>query len=360
MNPSTEARRQRAAQTLADPRWAAVLARDSSVDEHFWYSVRTTGVYCRPSCGARTPRPENVDFHASRESARDAGFRACKRCRPEQAPSALRQVELIAEACRLLQALDPAPDLAALAGRLGLSPWHLHRLFKTHTGVTPRAYVAALRAGKFREGLSRGDKVIDAAYEAGFGSSRAVYEQGTALLGMSPRRYRSGGSDMTLHFAISPCALGQVLVAASERGICAILLGDAPGPLEDELRSRFPAARLELADTGFSDTVARVVALIDEPSGGFALPLDVRGTAFQQRVWEALRRIPSGSTTTYSELAKLLGSPKAVRAVASACAANPVAVAIPCHRVVRRDGALAGYRWGLERKKALLALEGGS
>jgi len=165
---------------------------------------------------------------------------------------------------------------------------------------------------------------------------------------------------MTLHFAISPCALGQVLVAASERGICAILLGDAPGPLEDELRSRFPAARLELADTGFSDTVARVVALIDEPSGGFALPLDVRGTAFQQRVWEALRRIPSGSTTTYSELAKLLGSPKAVRAVASACAANPVAVAIPCHRVVRRDGALAGYRWGLERKKALLALEGGS
>ena len=357
MNQTAETGRLRAARTLADPRWAALVGRQRAADGSFWYSVRTTGVYCRPSCGARTPRPENVDFHESRQSAEDAGFRPCKRCRPDQPPLTDRQSSTVAQACRLLQTLDATTSLAELSARFKLSPWHFQRMFKAQTGLTPRAYAAALRAGKFRESLNRGDKVIDAVYEAGFGSSRAVYEQGAALLGMSPRRYRAGGTDMTLHFAVSPCSLGQVLVAASDQGVCAILLGDAPGPLEDELRSRFPAAQLERADAGFSDTVALVVSLIDDPSAGFTLPLDVRGTAFQQRVWEALRRIPSGATTTYSELANLLGAPKAVRAVASACAANPVAVAIPCHRVVRRDGALAGYRWGLARKEALLARE---
>lgn len=348
---------ERAARTFADPRWADVLARDPAADGLFWYSVRTTGVYCRPSCAARTPRPENVDFHSSQEAAQEAGFRACKRCKPDQSPDAERQAALIAAACRVLHTEEPTPALAELAARLQLSPGHLHRLFKAQTGLSPRAYALALRAGKFRDGLRRGDKVIDAAYDAGFGSSRAVYEQGAAMLGMSPRRYRAGGTDMTLHFAVAPCSLGLVLVAASERGVCAILLGDASGPLEEELRARFPAAELVPADAGFTGTVGQVVTLMDRPSADFALPLDVRGTAFQQRVWTALRRIPHGTTTTYSALANQLGMPKAVRAVASACAANPVAVAIPCHRVVRQDGALAGYRWGLERKKALLARE---
>ncbi|MEN9728415.1 MAG: hypothetical protein RL434_2781 [Pseudomonadota bacterium] len=357
MNPTAETGRHRAARTLADPRWAALLAREHTADGHFWYSVRTTGVYCRPSCGARTPRPENVDFHESRQSAEDAGFRPCKRCRPEQASLTDRQSGTVARACRLLQTLEPAPSLAALAALLNLSPWHFHRMFKAQTGLTPHAYAAALRAGRFRERLQEGRKVIEAVYEAGFGSTRAAYEQGPVLLGMSPRRYRAGGTDMKLRYATVACSLGQALVAASDLGVCAILLGDAPAPLEDELRARFPTARLERADAGFAETLTQVVAVIDRPERGFALPLDIRGTAFQQRVWDALRRIPCGATTTYSELATLLGMPKAVRAVASACAANPVAVVVPCHRVVRRDGALAGYRWGLARKKALLSRE---
>ncbi len=349
----------KAALTLADPRWAALLARDRSADGRFFYSVRTTGVYCRPSCAARTPRPENVAFHLSTADAERAGFRPCKRCRPNQPSLAERQAELVAGLCRLIEHAETAPGLDELARHAGLSRWHLQRVFKAVTGVTPKAYAAAHRARRLRTALNDGASVTEAIYGAGYGSSSRFYENADAVLGMAPTHYRAGGEDCLIRFAIGQCSLGAILVAASERGVCTILLGDDPGALACELQDRFSRAELVGGDAGFEHLVARVVGFVEAPRLGLDLPLDVRGTAFQQRVWQALREIPAGRTMSYTEVAEHIGAPRAVRAVASACAANTLAVAIPCHRVIRLDGGLSGYRWGVERKRSLLEREAG-
>ena len=345
----------RAATTTGDPRWAAVVARDPAADGRFFYSVKTTGVYCRPSCASRTARPENVEFHATTEAAEHAGFRPCKRCKPDH--PAGEQAARVAELCRLIERTEQMPSLATLAQHAGLSPWHLHRVFKAVTGLTPRAYAAAHRAQRVKAGLRKGFTVTEAIYGAGYNSSARFYEQSNAVLGMTPTRYRAGGADIAIRFAIGQCMLGAILVAASARGICAIMLGDDADALIRELQDRFPRAELVGGDAGFERWVAQVVGFVEQPRLGLDLPLDVRGTAFQQRVWQALQKIPAGTTASYTEIAQRIGAPKSVRAVAGACAANTLAVAIPCHRVVRTDGGLSGYRWGVARKRALLDRE---
>ena len=346
-----------AARTRKDPRWTAVVARDSRADGKFFYAVRTTGVYCRPSCGSRRARPENLQFYATTADAERAGFRPCKRCKPDQ-PSLDRQhAAKVAKICRLIENAEEPPSLAELAGKAGLSAYHFHRIFKAVTGVTPRAYAAAHRAKRMRSELGRGATVTEAIYGAGYGSNGRFYETADAVLGMTPSNYRAGGANTEIRFALGECSLGSILVARSERGICAILLGDDPAALARDLQDRFPRARLIGGDREFERLVAKVVGFVEAPALGLDLPLDVRGTAFQQRVWQALRKIPAGATASYTEIAKRIGAPKSVRAVAQACAANALAVAIPCHRVVRNDGALSGYRWGVERKRALLRRE---
>lgn len=342
-----------------DARWAAVLRRDPAADGAFLYAVATTGVYCRPSCAARPARRENVTFHATRTAAERAGFRPCKRCRPDLPPRAEREAALVAAACRTIEAAEEQPLLDALAGQAGLSPFHFHRLFRRVTGVTPKAYAAAHRARRVTDGLRSGASVTEALYGAGFGSSGRFYEAADGMLGMLPSAYRAGGKGEAIRYALGQAELGTVLVAATARGICAILLGDDPAALADDLCTRFPQARLQPADEGFGAWVDAVVALVDAPGEGgrFALPLDIQGTLFQRRVWEALRAIPAGSTVSYGELADRLGAPGAARAVAAACAANKLAVAVPCHRVVASGGSLSGYRWGVDRKRALLGKE---
>jgi AraC family transcriptional regulator of adaptative response/methylated-DNA-[protein]-cysteine methyltransferase len=346
-----------AARTLRDPRWARVVERDAGADGQFFYSVRTTGVYCRPSCASRRARPENVAFHATRADAEKAGFRPCKRCRPDEPSLAERHAATVTQACRMIEASDELPTLAALARPSGLSAFHFHRVFKAVTGVTPRQYAAAQRASRVQGELRRGKAVTAAMYDAGYGSSGRFYEQSPDVLGITPSAYRAGGVDATIRFAVGECSLGSILVAKSERGVCAILLGDDPDALVRDLQDRFPKATLVGGDAQFERLVARVVAFIERPGKGLDLPLDVRGTAFQQRVWQALRGIPAGGTATYAEIARRIGAPESTRAVAQACAANPLAVAIPCHRVVRSDGGLSGYRWGVERKRTLLQRE---
>ncbi len=346
-----------AAATTGDPRWAAVVARDPAADGSFFYSVGTTGVYCRPSCAARTPRPENVAFHATAADAEQAGFRPCRRCRPDLPPLAERQAALVAGLCRLIEQSAQIPSLGELAAHAGLSACHLHRVFKVVTGLTPRAYAAAWRARRVHAGLAGPAPVTAAIYDAGYNAGSRFYAESDRILGMTPTRYRAGGSGMAIRFAVGQCSLGAILVAASERGVCAILLGDDPGMLVRDLEDRFPRAELLGGDAGFEQLVATVVGFVEAPGRGLALPLDVRGTAFQQRVWQALREIPAGATASYAEIARRIGAPQAVRAVAGACAANALAVAIPCHRVVRSDGGLAGYRWGIERKRVLLERE---
>jgi AraC family transcriptional regulator of adaptative response/methylated-DNA-[protein]-cysteine methyltransferase len=340
-----------------DSRWTAVIARDPKADGTFFYSVKTTGVYCRPSCAARRARPENVAFHATREAAERAGFRPCQRCKPDQAPLALQHAELVANICRRIESADTIPTLAALAREAGLSAYHFHRLFKAVTGVTPRAYAVAQRAQRVRRELKRSETVTEAIFDAGFNSGGRFYASSAALLGMTPTDYRAGGARAEIRFAVGECSLGSILVAASTKGVCAIMLGDDPDELARELQDRFARATLIGADRDFEHLVAKIVGFVEAPAVGLDLPLDVRGTAFQQRVWQALRKIPLGATASYRDIAQRIGSPKSVRAVAQACAANAIAVAIPCHRVVRTDGALSGYRWGVERKRALLARE---
>jgi AraC family transcriptional regulator, regulatory protein of adaptative response / methylated-DNA-[protein]-cysteine methyltransferase len=340
-----------------DPRWAALAARSVAADGTFFYSVRTTGVYCRPSCGARLPRPENVRFHATREEAELAGFRPCKRCRPDRASLAEQHAATVTEICRLIETSSRVPALEALAARAGMSPFHFHRVFKAVTGLTPRAYAAAHRGERVRRELGKAPTVTAAIYDSGYSSNGRFYGESEQMLGMTPTEYRAGGTKAEIRFAVGECSLGSILVARSERGVCAIFLGDDPDALTRELQDRFPRASLIGGDAAFEDVVAKVVGLIEAPGTGVDLPLDVRGTAFQQRVWRALREIPAGSTASYREIARRIGAPRAVRAVAHACAVNPVAVAIPCHRVVRSDGRLAGYCWGVERKRELLERE---
>ena len=340
-----------------DEKWQAVLNRDSSADEQFYYSVRTTGVYCRPSCAARVARRENVRFHGTTAEAERAGFRPCKRCKPKEAPLRERQAAAVAEACRRIENSAEPPSLENLAKVVGLSRFHLHRLFREVTGVTPKAYAAAHRAGRVRKELTRSATVTEAIYAAGFNSNGRFYAESSKILGMTPRVFREGAPATAIRFALSECSLGSILVAASAKGICAILMGDDPDLLLRELQDRFPKAALAPGDAAFETCVAKVVAFVDNPRTGLDLPLDIRGTAFQQRVWQAMCEVPLGSTASYTEIAERIGAPKSVRAVAQACAANAIAVAIPCHRIIRSDGGISGYRWGVERKRALLKRE---
>jgi AraC family transcriptional regulator of adaptative response/methylated-DNA-[protein]-cysteine methyltransferase len=345
--------------TERDPRWACVVARDAAADGSFVYSVATTGVYCKPSCASRRARPENVRFHADAAAARAAGFRACKRCRPDGGSLVEEQAALVASACRRIEAAETPPALEDLAREAGLSPFHFHRVFKRIAGVTPKDYAAAQRARRVRAALPAAARVTDALYDAGYGSNGRFYEDSARVLGMTPRSYRAGGERQRIRFALAQCTLGTLLVAASERGVCTIALGDDPETLLRELQDRFPRAELAGGERDFDAIVARVAALVEEPARGFDLPLDIRGTAFQQRVWKALQQIPAGDTASYAEIARRIGAPRSVRAVAQACGANALAIAVPCHRVVRTDGALSGYRWGVERKRALLERESG-
>ena len=343
--------------TSNEERWAAVVRRDPAADEQFYYSVVTTGVFCRPSCPSRLARRENVRFHATCADAERAGFRPCKRCKPGKPPLAKQYASMVAETCRLIEAADTPPDLAALARAGGMSRYHFHRIFKVITGVTPKAYAVAHRAKRIRQTLAGSGTVTEAIYDAGFNSNGRFYAASAHMLGMTPTVFRAGGAHAVIRFAVGECSLGAVLVAATDKGVCAILLGDDADVLVRDLQDRFPHADLIGGDGEFERMIAQVVGFIEAPALGLDLPLDVRGTVFQQRVWQALREIPAGSTASYTEIAARIGSPKAVRAVAQACAANAIAVAIPCHRVVRSDGALSGYRWGVERKRALLARE---
>jgi AraC family transcriptional regulator of adaptative response/methylated-DNA-[protein]-cysteine methyltransferase len=339
----------------SDPRWARVLARDPEADRLFVYAVRTTGVYCRPSSPTRLPHPENVEFFDTPAAAEAAGYRPSKRAASDRL--AAQHAGMVARACRYIEGAEQLPGLAALAEQTGLSLYHFHRVFKSMTGLTPKGYADAHRAGRVRDSLSRSDSVTTAIYDAGFNSNSRFYEAADKVLGMAPADYRAGGANAEIRFAVGECSLGAILVAHSGRGVCAISLGDDPDMLARNLQDKFPRATLIGGDDDFEQLIAQVVGFIEAPALGLDLPLDVRGTAFQERVWQALRAIPAGSTATYTEIAAGIGAPKAVRAVAGACAANVLAVAIPCHRVVRSDGSLSGYRWGVERKRALLDRE---
>jgi len=340
-----------------DACWSAVERRDRAADGTFVYSVRTTGVYCRPSCAARLPRRENVAFHQTCTDAERAGFRPCKRCRPNASTLAEVHAGAVARACRLIEEAEEAPSLEALARAAGMSRFYFHRVFKAVTGVTPKAYAAGHRGKRVREELSSGESVTEAIYGAGFNSNGRFYAAAPGLLGMTPTQFRSGGRGNVIRFAVGECSLGAILVAATAKGVCAIEFGNDPEMLVRALQDRFPRAQLLGGDKAFERLVAKVVGFVEAPGRGLDLPLDIRGTAFQQQVWKAIRDIPAGSTASYRDLAKRIGAPKAVRAVAQACGANAIAVAIPCHRVVRTDGSTSGYRWGVERKRALLDRE---
>jgi AraC family transcriptional regulator, regulatory protein of adaptative response / methylated-DNA-[protein]-cysteine methyltransferase len=348
---------QRAAKVLADPRWPSVVGRDPDADGRFFYSVRTTGVYCRPSCPSRHAKPQNVAFHATAADAEMAGFRACRRCKPDQVTMGAAHAAMVAQLCRYIETAEQAPTLEKLAKRAAMSAFHLHRVFKSVTGLTPKAYAAAHRAQRVQQELKRSDTVTSAIYDAGYSSSGRFYAEADQMLGMTPSRYRSGGAEIQIRFAVGECSLGSILVASTARGICSIMIGDDPQALTRELQDRFPKAHLVGGDAEFEQWVAQVIGLVEHPQVGLDLPLDLRGTAFQRRVWQALRKIPVGHTVSYSDIARRVGAPKSVRAVAQAIAANKIAVAIPCHRVIRSDGALSGYRWGVERKRALLDRE---
>ena len=338
--------------------WQIVSKRDRTADGSFYYSVETTGVYCRPSCPGRLAKRENVRFHQSCADAERAGFRACKRCNPNGTSPSEEQARKVAGVCRIIEESTDIPTLEHLAEKVGVTPFHLHRVFKSATGVTPRSYAVALRSKRVRSRLLSGKETItEAIYAAGYNSNGRFYDQSQAILGMTPSSFRTGGEQEQIKFAVGQCSLGAILVAQSQHGVCAILLGDDPETLVCDLHRQFPKAELIPGDQTFEHTVATVIGCVERPSQALDLPLDIRGTAFQQRVWKALAEIPVGSRLSYTELADRIGLPKSVRAVAQACGANKLAVAIPCHRIVRQSGELAGYRWGIERKRRLLQRE---
>ncbi|MCE9888878.1 bifunctional DNA-binding transcriptional regulator/O6-methylguanine-DNA methyltransferase Ada [Kluyvera intermedia] len=339
-----------------EDRWQAVLNRDAEADGQFFFAVQTTGIFCRPSCRARHALRHNVRFYPDADAAQAAGFRPCKRCQPNALAPEQQKIDKVAYACRLLEQESPI-TLDALAQAVAVSPYHFHRMFKSVTGMTPKAWQQAWRARRLRESLSEDETVTQAVLAAGFPTSSSYYRHADEMLGMSAKTYRQGGKATEIHYATGECSLGRCLVAISERGICAVLLGDDEPALIDELQRSFPAARFLPADAAFSQHIAAVVASLNQPTTALSLPLDIRGTAFQQLVWQALRAIPVGETRSYQQVAQSIGNPQAVRAVASACAANRLAILVPCHRVVRGDGSLSGYRWGVARKAALLQRE---
>jgi AraC family transcriptional regulator, regulatory protein of adaptative response / methylated-DNA-[protein]-cysteine methyltransferase len=344
--------------TTADRYWQAVLAHDHSFDNNFVYAVRSTGVYCRPSCPSRRPRREQVVFYSRAAEAEQAGFRACRRCAGRPGVADGSQTEMVGKALGALGAADETtPTLADLSARLDVSPHRLARGFKRLTGITPRDYTDARRLERLKTGLRNGGSVADAVYEAGYGSSRAVYERAQAQLGMTPGAYRRGGTGMQIGYTITDSPLGRLLIAATGRGVCSVCLGESDKALEGALFAEYPKAEIRHDEAGLGPLVAAFQDHLGGHEPQFALPVDVQATAFQWRVWRELRDIPYGQTRSYSDVARAIGKPKAVRAVARACATNPVAVVIPCHRVVRQDGSLGGYRWGLARKRALLEQE---
>ncbi|MBA3564380.1 MAG: bifunctional DNA-binding transcriptional regulator/O6-methylguanine-DNA methyltransferase Ada [Gammaproteobacteria bacterium] len=338
-------------------RWQAVQRRDATANGNFVYAVRTTRVYCRPSCASRQARRENVSYFSTPADAEAAGFRACKRCRPGGPSPREVHAEAVARACRLIDEAAESPSLDELAEAAGMSRFHFHRVFKDIVGITPRGYAVARRRARIQNELQNAPSVTAAIYEAGYNASSRFYENAENSFGMAPAAYRQGGHNSVIRFAVGECSLGSILVAATERGVCAVQFGDDPQVLVQELQRRFPRAELLGADREFEQLVARVVGFVEAPRAGLDLPLDIAGTSFQQRVWQALRAIPAGRTASYADIAAAIGAPKSVRAVATACAANPIAVVIPCHRVVRTDGGVGGYRWGVERKRALLDRE---
>ena len=341
-----------------DDRWEALTKRDSLACGEFVYGVLTTGVYCRPACSSRLPNRENVRFFKTSMEAEQAGFRPCKRCKPEAPNWKQPQTGAVLKACKMIAEADTPPSLSELAHVAGLSLFHFQRLFKKIVGVTPKQYAMEKRSNRIREHLRKGSTITEAMYDAGFASSSRFYEKATATLGMKPSIYKNGAQDIRIRFAIVPCFLGLVLVAATAQGICAIDFGDTPGALKEDLHRRFPKAEFQAPDPDFTAIVAKVLTFLEDPNRGrLDLPLDVQGTAFQRRVWLALQEIPPGDTVSYADIATRIEKPKAARAVAQACAANPIAVAIPCHRVVRGNGDLGGYRWGVERKRVLLGRE---
>ena len=338
--------------------WARVAARDASADGQFVYAVSSTGVYCRPSCPSRRPAPERVRFFLLPALAEAAGFRACKRCRPDRAPAADPRLAAVGRALRAIaESDDGIPTLAALSRAAAVSPHHLQRLFKGIVGLSPRKYAEALRLTRLKRGLKAGNGILDALYGAGFGSTSRLYEQAPSGLGMTPAAYARGGQGAGIAFALSPSPLGRLLVAATAKGVAMVALGDDDRALERELREEFPAAAIRRDDGGLAKTVSVVLAGLAGRTPARELPLDVKATAFQAQVWQALKAIPRGETRSYGEIAEKIGRPGAARAVARACATNPVALVIPCHRVVAQSGALAGYRWGVERKANILERE---
>ena len=337
--------------------WNAVVGRDHALDGDFVYAVRTTGVYCRPSCPSRQSRRENTVFFTTPVEAEHAGYRECLRCGPTRSSVEERRLEAVRAACAAIDEAEQAPALRELAATVGLSPSHLHRQFKRLLGVTPREYASGRRVARLRDRLHTGRPVADAIYEAGFGSSSRVYETAKRTLGMTPGQYRDGGRNVTIEFTVARSPLGHLLVATTDQGICCIEFGSSETMLQERLAERFPAARLKENDDDLRQSVADITAFIRTPRHGLRLPLDIQGTAFQHRVWKALQAIPPGRTASYREVAAAIGQPTAHRAVARACSANKLALAIPCHRVVRTDGQLGGYRWGLERKRRLLERE---
>jgi AraC family transcriptional regulator, regulatory protein of adaptative response / methylated-DNA-[protein]-cysteine methyltransferase len=358
MMSTVEVKKGNAGPSVADdPRWARVVARDRTADGKFWYSVITTGIYCRPSCPSRAANLRNVQIHDTLKDAKSTGFRPCKRCNPEGPSVEVDNAAIVAKACRFIEQAEEEPSLAAIAKAVDRSPGYFHRMFKSVTGVTPKDYAGARRASRVRDSLDSGSSVTEAIYDAGFNSSGRFYEKSNDMLGMTPSQYRVGGADEEIRFAVGQSSLGAILVASSKKGVASILIGDDPNELVEDLQDRFPKARLVGGDPDYESLVARVVGFVEAPGLGLDLPLDVRGTAFQQRVWQALQEIPVGQTASYADIARKIGAPKAVRAVAGACAANNLAVAIPCHRVVRNDGALSGYAWGVERKRKLIDRE---
>lgn len=342
-----------------DPRWQSVLERATEEDGKFVYAISTTGIYCRPTCPSRRPKPEHTQIFDTAHEAETAGFRPCLRCQPERKETIRQQqLRIVEDACRMLRDTESTPDLSKLATHAGYSISHFHKLFKQIIGITPKNYTQSLRLQKLENELTNSNiSVTEAIYNAGFNESSNFYAKKDRLLGMTASTYKKGGINIMLQYTIAPCSLGQILVAASDKGISAILLGDDAETLLNDLKQRFPRADIQQGDAAFEATLATIVAFIDKPQAQIPLALDIHGTVFQQKVWQSLRQIPPGKTVSYAELAQLIGAPKAARAVAGACAANPVAVVVPCHRVVRNDGGLSGYRWGVERKRTLLEKE---
>lgn len=340
--------------------WQACLEKDNAFDGQFVLAVKTTGIYCRPSCPARKPKRDNVTFFALPHLAQQAGFRACKRCHPDAQTVVDPQLTLVNDVCRHIEAhASDSITLQALSDHFHLSAAHLQRVFKAVAGISPQDYAEACRMSLLKSALRQGMSISDATYEAGFGSSSRVYEKAAPQLGMTPRNYQQAGSGQRITFTVVPCALGQVLVATTERGVCAVKLGDDAGALETILRSEFSAAEIVRDDAAHRDWVQMILAFVAGHAPHLDLPLDVRATAFQKQVWDALQRIPYGETRSYADVAAAIGQPKAVRAVAQACGANPTALIVPCHRVVAKDGSLGGYHWGVERKRRLLQQEAG-